>query len=370
MSLDRWTAMLAAAGLPGAPRHRLPDDPLDPDSWSALLGTAQQIGMAGLLDRLIDEGQVPATDRQAGEAELLAYQAARNGVRLDRLLADVGACLVNTDVDVRVLKGAATAHLDHVDPNDRLYGDIDLLVRGPQLGEAIRTLAAEGFARDLPERRPDFDVRFGKEVPMERYGVDGVDLHSVLALGAFGFALPHAALWPDPESYEVGGVTLRALPVEGRLLHACTTVELGDQRPRVNALRDVALLSWHVRDHGKLFSLAPPGRGLFVVRAALERCRRLLGDVVAPEMLDVAAEHEPSTWERRALWTYRTHGGTNTTELLGGVLGLETLQDRATYLRALLAPAPSYRRARRAAGRPREWRVGVRELRRSRRADP
>lgn len=370
MNVDRWTATLAAAGLPGAPRHRLPDDRLDPDSWSALLSTAQQTGMAGLLDRLIGEGQAPATEQQAEAAERLAYQAARNGVRLDRLLADVGARLEAADVDVRVLKGAATAHLDHADPNDRLYGDIDLLVRGPQLGEAVRTLGADGFARDLPERRPDFDVRFGKEVPMERGGIDGVDLHRVLALGAFGLALPQSEVWTNPESYEVGGVGLRALSVEGRFVHACVTVELGDQQPRVNALRDVALLSWRLRDHDRLFALAPPGRGFFVVRAALERCHALLGDVVAPDLLASAAAHEPSRWERTALRTYRTHGGTNTTELLGGVFGLGGLRDRAIYLRALVAPAPAYRRARRAAGRPREWRAGLRELRRSRPAEP
>jgi hypothetical protein len=75
-----------------------------------------------------------------------------------------------------------------------------------------------------------------------------------------------------------------------------------------------------------------------------------------------AENHRPDRWQQVARHTYRFAGGTNTTTLLGGVLGLRSTGQRAAYLRGLMFPDHPYRAALRAAHRPAEWRTGAREL--------
>lgn len=369
MSAGELERALAAAGLPGEPRHPLPADAHDAEVWAQLLGAAQRARMLGLLDQLVAAGTVVTTDAQATKLESLATQVGRSCALLDHLLIDVARRFTAESVDFRVLKGPVIAHLDESDPMARQYSDVDVLIHGDDLEPAVSALGPIGFDRDLPERRPGFDRRFGKEIPMVRQA-DGIDIHRVLALGAFGLAMPLPALWHDRDVLPLAGTELPALGLSGRFVHACITVELGDQTPRLTAMRDVAVLSWRPLEVDAVLALAPPGRGLGVVSAAVHRCREQLGDVVGPSGLEIADRTEPSAWERRALRTYRSHGGSNTSELLGGLLALRGTRDRAAYLRGLVAPSPTYRSSRRAAGRPREWRTGLLELRRARRSGP
>lgn len=354
-------ALLAVAAHGLASTRRPPAAPLDDDAWATLLLDIQRERMAGLLDHAIARQEFPATSEQAAQAERAAAQGARGVVRVERILLEVAAVLEQACVRFAVLKGPAVAHLDERDPVLRHYADLDLLVPGEHLPAAVAALGTLGFARDLPERVPGFDERFAKEISLAGPAGHEIDVHRTIALGAFGFLVDLAELWARTDQFPLGGSSLPALDAEGRFVNACFNAVLGDERPRLVALRDVAVLATsHAFDGARLARLAPPGRGGGVVRAALGLCEDTLGvDLagVAPGIRSRA----PGRRERIALRCYRSQGGTNTLELLSGAVALPG-PDAARYLRALLRPAPAYRAARAREGRPNEWRAGAVEL--------
>ena len=80
-------------------------------------------------------------------------------------------------IESRVLKGVALAHTAYDDPADRVFADVDLLVPGDELTRAATVLtAALGAERPVPEIRPGFDDRFGKEAMLKVDGLE-LDLH-------------------------------------------------------------------------------------------------------------------------------------------------------------------------------------------------
>lgn len=364
------SALVAVAGHGlGAPADRPPPTaPLGDRHWRSLMRSVRMERLLGLLDRAVADGAVPATAEQAADAEAAAAQSLRTVLHLERRLLTVADHLDRAAVPFVVLKGPAVARLDEPDPSMRNYADIDLLVGPPDLARAVTALGALGYVRDLPERRPGFDRSFGKEVPMADDRGSELDLHRTLALGSFGLCVDLPALWGSTEVLRLGGRQLTALDAEGRFVHACVTAALGDERPRLVALRDVASISSArpLADR-RLHHLAPAGRGAVVVALAVRMCRAALGDVVGSSASAFAASVTPSRWERVALRAYRAQGGSNTLELLSGVLAVRG-QARARYVRALVAPDAAYLDARRRAGRPREWTTGLREVASRRRA--
>ncbi|MGI8686878.1 MAG: nucleotidyltransferase family protein [Acidimicrobiales bacterium] len=357
------TALLAVAGhgLPGTgdAAHR---EPLEDRHWRSLLAAARRERMSGLLDRAVADGLLAATPAQAEDAEAAAAHFLRGTLRLERSLLEVAGCLGRAGIAFVVLKGPAVARLDEADPALRHYVDLDLLVRDHALDDALATLASVGYVRDLPERRTGFDRRFAKEVPLAHPMRPELDLHRTLALGSFGLRLHMATLWASTTPFQLGGTTLDALDAEGRFVHACMNAMLGDDRPRLVALRDVVRISTaHRLRPERLGAIVPPGGGAAVVAAAVAACTLLSGARVGEAAASFAEATVPSQWERLALRAYRAQGGSNTLELLSGALGVRGT-DRARYLRALLAPDAAYVEARKRAGRPPEWGTGLREV--------
>ena len=72
--------------------------------------------------------------------------------------------LAEAGVDARVLKGVAIAHLDHADPDERVYGDADLLVERGEYRPALAALIGAGFRRARPPVRGWREHRFAKAV--------------------------------------------------------------------------------------------------------------------------------------------------------------------------------------------------------------
>jgi hypothetical protein len=350
----------------GGPPEATLGQPLDPDEWQSLLHEVRRERLVPVLDAAIRDGDLPATHEQSEALSGEVEQAHRLVADIEALLVEVATSLADADVEVRVLKGPAHARLDLLDPRLRSYADLDLLVTAEQLVPALRVLASHDFHRDLPERRPGFDRRFAKEVSLAREDGREIDVHRLLALGAVGTAMDASALWSSCEMFAVEGIEVAALDAEGRFVHACVNAALGDSKPRVVALRDVANIARSRRlDARRVAELLPPGRGAAVIERARAHSLAMLGvDIEFP------SEHgAPSRWERAALRCYRAEGGSNSLELLSGALGLPRWTDRVSFLAALGLPSASYRKARAAAGRPREFATAVRELV-SRRAAP
>lgn len=353
---------VAGHGLAAPVGRPPPHVPLGHRHWRSLVRAVRMERLLGLLDRAIADGALPATGEQAADAEAAAAQSLRAVLHLERRLLTVADHLGRDGIAFRVLKGPAVARLDESEPNLRIYADIDILVRPHDLAPAVSSLGGLGYGRDLPERRPGFDQAFAKEIPLADDRRSELDLHRTLALGPFGLCLDLPALWHATEPFALGGAELAALDAEGRFVHACVTAVLGDARPRLVALRDVARISSaRALSAERLGQIARPGRGAAVVAAGVALCRATLGAVVGEAAASYAAAVTPSRWERLAMRAYRAQGGSNTLELLSGALGVQG-RDRARYVRALVAPDAAYLAARRRAGRPREWSTGLREV--------
>ena len=335
----------------------LPAAPLDEAVWFVLSSTATAERLWGEVADAIATGDLVATDEQASAVHEHHVGAMGTALELEALALDVVDLLAREGLEVRIIKGLATAHLDHPDPARRSFGDVDLLVAPGRFRDTIDVLEANGWQRDLPERRPGFDERFGKDGTLQRERWGQVDLHRTLTLGPFGLWIDLDELWAGSEPFALADRTVEALDPPRRLLHACYAAVLTDPVPRLSLLRDVALL-------------AAEGPG--VLAEAIELSRRWRGEAVLSLGLNLAIErlgipatphaYEPSRAEHVALHSYDSQGGSNTRLLLTGALALPTWRDRAAYLRALLLPTRSYREARRTAGRGGEWRQGFREL--------
>jgi hypothetical protein len=338
----------------------LPQRPLPSEIWIELLDVVDHERLWGEVAHALEAGALPATDDQARVAHERHAQAMALAVELEATAVEVVRALRERQIEVRILKGMATAHLDHPEPARRSFGDIDLLSPPGRFADTIDALERLGWQRDLPERARGFDERFGKDGTLTRGGIAVVDLHRTLALGPFGLWIDLEALWEGSEELVLAGVPLQALDRPRRLLHACYAAVLGDPMPRLSTLQEVALLMELDPSAGKAGrELASSWHGRIVVDTALAMAAARFG---RPSSGTVDTRARPSTVERLALRSYRSQGGSNTALRLAGVLAIPRWRRRLSYLRATALPSRSYRRARLQASRPREWSTGLKEL--------
>jgi len=352
---------LTALGLPGCDCP-MPTEPLDDDRWVELRAAVNRERMWGLLGWAVAGGHLPASSQQAAEAERSHRRAMEDVLELEALAIATADLLASAGIGSRALKGLAVAHLDEPDPSLRCFNDVDLLVPGDRLPESIEALTREGFARDLPERRPGFDRRFAKEATMAAATGREVDLHRTLAAGVFGLSIHLDDLWATSSSIVVAGRELLTLGAEERLLNALYSAVLGDPEPRLVLLRDIGLLINRVDlDQTRVVELANAWNGASVVATGLTVAARHLGAREWP-LLEWSRSFHAPLWSRIGLHSYASEGGSNTRTLLSGVMAPMSLGARVAYLRAMILPGRRYVIARREAGRPSELSTGLREL--------
>ena len=246
MTLPATLAGVAAFGLPGvrAPMNATSmRAALSDGEWRALLTAATRERLTPLLAIAADAGALHLTDGQHREAVRAHEQAMRLCVLLERALVEVTDELDAAGVAHRVLKGSAVAHLDFPDPAWRAFGDVDVLVEGPDYDRALGVLTDKGAHRRYHEVRPGFDRRFGKGACVVLADGTQIDVHRTFVSGPFGLTVDLPELFETWTPLSVGGRALRALDPEHRFLHACYHASLGDVPARLVALRDVAQLA-------------------------------------------------------------------------------------------------------------------------------
>jgi hypothetical protein len=363
---DELVRSIAAHGLPGA--TSLPRDPLSAADWTRLVQASASHRTLGYAVLAVEEGALVADEAQRGQ--LLDAQAAamRQALVLERELLAAVRILEADGIPTRVLKGAAVAHLDHAAPTLRAFQDIDLLVAPTDIDRAIAALAAHGHQRDLPPRTTGWDRRFAKDIALRTPGRAEIDLHRTLVPGAFGFRIDLDELWDGARRFELAGRTLHALGAERRAMHAAYALTAGEARPRLSAARDLAqIAAGDGFDLDLLIGLAERWRADLLLADAVQGVAAHLGARALPSALaEWAATAPRDRWQRAARRTYRFAGASNTTTLLGGVLGLRGARAKVGYLHGLFVPGRPYRAARRSTHRPPEWRTGARELLRRR----
>lgn len=165
-----------------------------------------------------------------------AAKAAVGSTTLDSRCAAAVEELTTHGIATLVLKGVAVARLDYDQPEHREYGDVDLLIRGADIGAAVDLLARHGFERQFEEPFRGHDESFGKGIALSTRGSIGIDLHRTLALGYYGTRLPIDELWSETVPLNVAGVEAEALCRRARFIHSALHGALTPARTLLDSL--------------------------------------------------------------------------------------------------------------------------------------
>ena len=365
---------LAALGLPG--RGHAAVAPLTDPAWAHLVARAVHDQLSGVLQWGIWNDEVPATDHQRRLAFDAHLPVAAHVVRLDQELATASRALKSENVDLRVIRGPAVARLDYPDPGMRTFNDIDLIVRGEQMRDAVRTLGSLGYRRGMPPLRQSFDDRFAASVSLVSASGLEIDLHRRLVDGPAGLTLPLEDLWGASEPIDVAGSRVEALPREHRLLDVAVTVALCPGSPRLGTLRDLAtMLVSPSLDPAALLGIAEKWNAHPLLSLAVGKAWTALDlDDDVPAWWSVMVGRPPSRPEELSgRWTrwvpmYRQDGHSFP------VLAAETMRilpvgDRPAFALAVGLPQRRYLRSR-GIGRVAYWRSGISHLARPIAAQP
>lgn len=309
-------------GLSG-PRSRALVPPV-PDGWAREPARLERAVLLGLdprpavdpivlghsaAERLVDEalrGRVVPVVAEALRADVLVVpdQVRQDVERWDREVQETSLVIESTAVHaievldraglpVVVLKGMATAHLDHPAPHLRQVGDIDLLVGPDRFLDAEHTLLGAGY-RSL--HRAGIGAATRASTLRSPGGVE-VDLHRLPTHLPYGSWVGDRAGWPDLATVPPHGWA--ALPPADRLVHATAhhVLSAGAHR-RLSSVAD-ALALWP--------RVSASGDGEAAVRrwqaATLVRTfRRLVLADFGIELPPLAAGPEPAArWYERSI---------------------------------------------------------------------
>lgn len=254
----------------------------DERAWRELVDVAENGRVLPLLHRLavaassVPPGALPAADEAA-------ISVASTCVRLELALLEVARRFEADDIRYAVLKGAATAHLDHPDPSFRQFGDIDVLVSPSDMQRATTLLEADGWRQSyaLPpgHRSITHAVTFAK-------GDAELDLHQRVARRALGRLIATDDLLGSRRPLVLAGTTLWALGDVDRIVHAAIhhVGSRGSYR-RLSTVCDVVVMTTsHVE-------LAPE----VIRRAEAWRVRPLVERAIR-DAYDIAALPLPHEW--------------------------------------------------------------------------
>ncbi|MGH9056518.1 MAG: nucleotidyltransferase family protein, partial [Acidimicrobiales bacterium] len=301
----------------------------------------------GLLAASVAAGALPVEDGQRDQVRGAARGRARVDLCLERELLGTAAILDGAGVAYRTLKGPAWAHTVYPDPSWRGFGDVDLLLDGRDWYRAVEALEASGVRRLLPEVRPGFDRRFGKDATLLSGSGWELDLHRTLVAGPYGLWRDPAELFDAPSTARIGGVDVPVLGPEVSFLHACYNAALADDPPRLIALRDVCQMALAgSADPAGVGDLARRWRAGAVVARAIDLAAGVLGPAVLESDVAAAFLDTPvAPWDRVLMASYRGPGRGYTSQA-AAVVAMRGLGERAAYLWALTRPQGSYLSAR------------------------
>lgn len=302
----------------------------------------------GLLTVAVQDGAILLDDDQQTRLAEINVDAQRAALRLEQRLLEVSLVLGQRAIEHRVLKGAATAHLDYSAPELRPFSDIDLLIHSRDLDRAVAALESCGGERRFAEPRAGFAARFSKAVCVVSEDGIEIDLHRSLAEGPFGLAMAPEELFESSESFELGGRTLHALGADERLIHACCHTILGRPEPELRPQRDIAQLALSgIVDRDRLEHLSWRWRCRAVVARAILLTWRTLALPVDDPWHRWAVAYQPDRFERRALTYYGDAPPQSyARQAVGGTLAVRGLGDKVRYAFSLAFPRRSYVRSR------------------------
>ena len=345
---------VAAYGLAGS-RLELPDEPISDTAWGTLMLHVLAQRLVGFLAEAVDDGALPVTDEQREELEEAHAQAALLTLFLERELLWCADVFDAEGIEYRVLKGPAYAHTVYADPAVRSYGDIDVLVRSRDIDRTITTLLAAGATRPAAELRPGFDRRFSKGVTLVLPTEYQLDLHRTFVAGPLGLTVDLDSLFDRAIAFDLAGRMLPALAREERFLHACYHAALGNDPPRLAALRDVAEITLDEElDVDRVHAVMERWQARVVVWHAINTTWQTFELADITPLTVWAAGYRPSPNELRQLAVYHGPERSYASKAFRAVRTIPGVRAKAAYVGAHLVPKGR-------AGRPglRRWRRGA-----------
>lgn len=342
MHTDDLLTAVAADGIAGATKD-MPHEPLGTPEWQRLLNDVGDQRIPGLLLRAVVEERFPISAAQRESLARAHERAMLVCLQLEQRLLRLSRALEAADIDFRVLKGSAYAALVYPDRALRAFGDNDVLVPSEQFDAAMAALGAAGYRRYWPELRPGYDRRFSKGVTLRDSDDFELDLHRTFALGPLGLTVDLETVFAGAESFHLGGTELPALDAESRFLHACYHAALGDDPPRLMALRDVAEIALnHEIDDGRVLQVAQDWRGLCVVARAVRLTWETFGIADVTRLSAWASGYQPTGEEMRLLATYLDGTSSHTAKSLASLRVIPGLRNKAAFVWASLFPSKDF----------------------------
>jgi hypothetical protein len=214
--------------------------PLIGTEWEQLTDAAVSDRIAGLLWKAIENGMAVTPLQRIGAATM-AHDSMRAVVELEATAQWVIGELESAGIDVRLIKGLATAHAVHEDVRMRDSGDIDLLVLPRDLERSAEVLRGLGLRPST--RWGDGANSFTKELVFVSETHIEIDLHQSLNFGARWRRLT-PRLMADGMVVDSGdepGPRFCTLNLEGLFVNAAISACRSDGR--ISGLLDVAAIS-------------------------------------------------------------------------------------------------------------------------------
>jgi Uncharacterised nucleotidyltransferase len=354
---------LAACAAYGLPTSKwLPPGPLARDVFTSLVAEAEHHRVLGFLGEAVRGGALAVDPDQHVDLEEKLERWLAHALRVEALLLSTIEELERAGIDHRVFKGVALANTVYEDPSLRVFADIDVLVPSSDFAVAASLLAAAlGTHRSVPELRPGFDARFGREAMLRSDAGLELDVHRTFVDGAYGLTVELDDLFVNPRTFALGGRDVATLPPVHQLLSSCYSAALGDWPARLASQRDVVqLLHVDAPSTDDVLALARRWRAEPVVACAIAQSWAALEPQFAPPLVEWARNYVPGAFDRILLASYRGPARGLTTQA-AGVLVVPGAGLKLAYLRAITTPQRGYLQERGLTAGDR-WRRGLARL--------
>jgi hypothetical protein len=348
MTPERARHLLARAAIGGSGGAPCPSIVVDDDDVDLLSEIARVGRVVPAWGRMVSERWVEVGDDRVTEVFDAWASAMAHALLVEEHLVWLAGELADRGVEFRVLKGPASARLDHDRPEARQFGDLDVLVRPEAMSVVIGLLELEGWRRRYPEPRAGFDREFTKSVGLR--GPIEIDVHRTIVDRPIGARLPVADLWQASESFKVAGRRVEALGQVDRFVHACLHGELGPPPMRLSTMSDIgSMLTAGTLDPTAVWNRAVRWGVEPVVAAAVERT---VATVWWPAGLDDrwSRDVEASVVDTVYVASQRRGEESSALRSMLAVGTVPGLRRKAAYVASLVAP-----RRRVDDGRARRW---------------
>jgi hypothetical protein len=336
-----WATAVAAYGL-GPPQDVLNEDPIEGALWPRLLEMARGQRLLGLVRAAAQDGVLALRGEQWAGLETKFNEVTAESAGAERTVADLVTALEDSDIESRVLKGPALAHLDYRTPDLRPFIHPNLLVEAGRFVDAINVLGQLGYHRAHAEPAAGFDAKFRKGTVLVNNAGSSLELHRTIADGPYAMIVEHRELFTTSSQIELAGRQVPTLGPEERLLHACFEARVGDTKPLLIRLRDIVqLVLSHDLDLERVEQLSGAWGAQSLIAEAVRRAWTLLGVTDMVPLSSWAATHPTSRKERRRILAYHTARSRTLVSLqtLGAIRPRRALPG---YLRAVALPDRAY----------------------------